>query len=140
MTSPARININRQNSKASTGPRTRAGKARSSQNAKRHALTIPVQLVDTLEPEIDALARLIAPEGAGPDCHRAARGIAEAQIDLNRVKTARFAILNQQDQTCDAASMFCALARDLLRLERYETRALSRRKEAVRKFHLSLFR
>ena len=88
MTTSARIRADRQNSIRSTGPRTRVGKARSSQSQK-HTLTIPVHLIPSLEPEIDALARLIAPDEADAVCYEAARSIAAAQIDLKRVKAAR---------------------------------------------------
>src|SRR5262245_37177102 len=39
MTSEARIEANRRNAKKSTGPRTEAGKRKSSQNALKHGLT-----------------------------------------------------------------------------------------------------
>lgn len=139
MTTLARIRANQQNSIRSTGPRTRVGKARSSQNAKKHALTIPVHLIPSLEPEIDALARLIAPDEADAVCYEAARSIAAAQIDLKRVKAARSVLLNAQDDTREVAETIGDLAGDLLRLARYERGALWRRKQAVRHFHLTLF-
>jgi len=134
----ARIKANRQNSTRSTGPRTKSGKARSSQNAKKHALTLPLRLIPSLEPEIDALARLIVPDDAASVCYEAARGVAEAQIDLRRVKAARSLLLNAQDDTREVAEMIGDLARDLLRLDRYERNARWRRKQAVRYLHLAL--
>jgi integrase len=86
VTTCARIKANRQNSTRSTGPRTKSGKARSSQNAKKHSLTLPLHLIPSLEPEVEALARLIVPDDAASVCYEAARGVAEAQIDLRRVK------------------------------------------------------
>ena len=138
MTTCARIRANRQNSTRSTGPRTKSGKARSSQNAKKHSLTLPLHLIPSLEPEIEALARLIVPHDAGPACYEAARSVAEAQIDLRRVKAARSLLLNAQDDTREVAEMIGDLARDLLRLDRYERNARWRRKQAVRYFYLAL--
>ena len=138
MTTCARIKANRQNSTRSTGPRTKSGKTRSSQNAKKHSLTLPLHLIPSLEPEIEALARLIVPDHAAPVCYEAARGVAEAQIDLRRVKAARSLLLNAQDDTREVAEMIGDVARDLLRLDRYERNARWRRKQAVRYFHLAL--
>jgi hypothetical protein len=47
-----RAEINRANSQLSTGPRTVAGKLRSSQNALRHGLTSQVALLSTEDPQI----------------------------------------------------------------------------------------
>jgi hypothetical protein len=79
-----------------------------------------LHLIPSLEPEIEALARLIVPHDAGPACYEAARGVAEAQIDLRRVKAARSLLLDAQDDTREVAEMIGDLARDLLRLDRYE--------------------
>ena len=47
-----RAEINRANSQHSTGPKTVAGKLRSSQNALRHGLTSQVALLSTEDPQI----------------------------------------------------------------------------------------
>ncbi|HVW09000.1 MAG TPA: hypothetical protein VHC90_10480 [Bryobacteraceae bacterium] len=43
--SPARLAANRQNAKKSTGPKTKDGKARSSQNARRHGQTAQITVM-----------------------------------------------------------------------------------------------
>ena len=42
--SVSKIEANRRNARASTGPRTAAGKARAAQNARRHGLNLPARL------------------------------------------------------------------------------------------------
>lgn len=89
----ARTLANRRNARRSTGPKSAAGKAMVAKNAFRHGLAIPVDLDSALAPEIDRLAIAIA--GRTADAHRRARArdIAEAQIDLNRIRAARLALL-----------------------------------------------
>jgi hypothetical protein len=58
-----RLRANRKNAAASTGPRTKAGKARSAGNALKHGLSIPVARDSSLAPQAEAIAQKIA----GPD-------------------------------------------------------------------------
>jgi hypothetical protein len=64
MTSTRRIEANRANAKASTGPRTTRGKARAAQNALRHGLSLPIPEGQALSDEAENLAREFAGEGA----------------------------------------------------------------------------
>ena len=92
MTSARKIIANRANAKASTGPRTRRGKARSAHNALRHGLNIAL---DTkLSAEVESLASKIANQTANSEITKLARRVAEAQIDLLRVREARCSLLN----------------------------------------------
>jgi hypothetical protein len=94
-------------------------------NAVRHGLA-----ADLVAQNPEAAAdgeRIAASLGGRQDdyCERGeARIIAEAQVTLKRIRTMRTNIL-------DAALTVSSLEQ-LLRLERYEERALSRRKRAVR--------
>jgi hypothetical protein len=84
---------NRANAARSTGPRTAAGKAAVARNALRHGLSLPVLADPALAPEVAALATRIAGEGAGAARHAAAVRIAEAQVDVSRVRRLRDRII-----------------------------------------------
>ena len=93
MTSELKIEANRANSRASTGPRTRYGRARAARNALRHGLSLPVCSDPVLSGKVEALACEIAGVGANAEIQASARLIAEAQIDLRRVRQARHQLL-----------------------------------------------
>ena len=89
MTSVRKWRANRANATASTGPRTKAGRARSARNAFRHGLNISVVSEPALAPQAEALARGLACSDLGAEGLEWARRIAEAQVDLDRVRLAR---------------------------------------------------
>lgn len=91
----ARTAANRRNSRLSTGPKTKAGKESVARNALRHGLAVPVQRDLAVAPEIERLARLIAGETADDVRCECARRIAEAQIDLMRVRKLRNVLLDK---------------------------------------------
>lgn len=88
-TSDRRRRANQANAKLSTGPRSKAGKARSSGNALRDGLSIPIWRDLSLTTEAEALAERIA----GPDASNVkadlARSIAAAQVDVMRIRAIR---------------------------------------------------
>src|SRR5689334_20432492 len=84
---------NRANAARSTGPRTRAGKQRSARNALRHGLNQPVLAAPGLAAEVAGLARRIAGEDASARRRAAARGSAEAQVDIQRIHCVREQIM-----------------------------------------------
>ena len=85
MTSELKIKVNRANSRASTGPRTRSGRARAARNALRHGLSLPICSDPVLLEQLEALAREIAGGDTNQEIQQSARLIAEAQIDVLRV-------------------------------------------------------
>ena len=97
----------------------RAGRARSARNALRHGLSIPVGNEPTLAPQIEELAHKIAGADAPAEVQDTARAVAEAHIDVCRVRHARHQLLER------------ALA------EHYETRQLTRQKFKMLKTRLS---
>jgi hypothetical protein len=94
MTSENRAKSNRANARASTGPKTKQGRARSARNALRHGLSLPVLFDPGLSEEAAVLARAIAGPGANPERQALALRVAEAEIDLRRVRQARHHLLS----------------------------------------------
>ena len=132
MSGARRAFASRANGRLSKGARTAGGLARNAQAAFRHGLNLPALLDAT--PEVESLAReIIATSALGPpnDALRAiASRIAEAMIDLRRVRLAKRPLSIALD--ADPANM--ATLKAFARLDRYEQRALSRRKFAIRAF------
>jgi hypothetical protein len=122
-----RLAANRANARASTGPKSLAGKARSAQNARRHGLSVPALPEPAWPSDIEALAREIAGADGSASRRALARRIAAAQIDLVRARCARRDLLA-------AAGRDGAASTRLAAINRYEQNALARRKFAVREF------
>lgn len=169
MTSSARCRANRENARRSTGPRTAAGKRRSSGNARRHGLAIPIEAIPQLDAEAEQLAQVLAGDRPSEARLQVARRMAEAEVDLRRIRQARHEAIRlmvedpqawvdqttprfhfvkavrkdwsqvlialrlaQADATNARMLALSAWSRTLDRLQRYERRALSRRKTAAR--------
>ena len=176
MTSERKIQANRQNARASTGPKTANGRARSAQNALRHGLSLSVLFNAALSKDVEALARELAGPDAKAHVLERARRLAETQIDLCRVRYAQHQLLSSKlsdpyyeshaDARRKVALLRAFLTKNLANtplpsvavkfvtttpqgpekfalilsqehtfrsLDRYERRALSRRKFAIRK-------
>jgi hypothetical protein len=85
---------NHANAKSSTGPKTARGKARSAQNAWRHGLNVSVLTDPALASFAEAMARRIAGPDADAEALEQARRIAEAQVDVNRVRDRRRCLIS----------------------------------------------
>jgi hypothetical protein len=133
VTSARKLYANRRNARASTGPRTSAGKTRISQNARRHGLSLSARDDPAGSGEVDALARVIAGGAADAKSCQLAYRIAAAQIDLVRARRARREIFQASLSEPDATAGVVAITR-VAAIDRYERRALSRRKFAIRDF------
>jgi hypothetical protein len=102
--SAAKRAANRANAAKSTGPRSAAGKARVAQNGLRHGLGRPVWRDAALAGDVAALTRRICGLPAAPAAGERsdprlalwlhlARPIAEAQVDVRRIRLARHRML-----------------------------------------------
>jgi hypothetical protein len=177
MISSRKLKANRSNARASTGPRTATGKACAARNARKHGLSVPIMADPYLAAKVKTLARQIAGDGASDRLQQLAACVAEAQLDLMRVRLARYELLSRARTDSEtvpgpilppdwdiewARYWGCdkpvRMARDLKRaiekeveeellgptltdsvarlaaMDRYERRALSRRKFAIRAF------
>ena len=126
MISAAKLAANRANAQKSTGPRTRAGKRRSAQNARRHGLYGPLE--PGAEQRIAELARTIAK--SEPRLRGLATQVAAAQHTLDRVRKTRLDLLAR----AEAGETGRDHLRRLEAIDGYESRARTRRKLAVSKF------
>jgi hypothetical protein len=95
LTSNRRREANVANARASTGPRSKAGKARSSKNALRHGLNVSIGDDPVLTSRAKELALRIS--GSKPDTERLARAwaIADAQFTLDRVRARRLRLMQE---------------------------------------------
>jgi hypothetical protein len=132
VTSARKLEANKSNASRSTGPRTPGGKSRSRLNARRHGLATRIEDDPAAMRGIECL---ILAEGAD-DFERMekARFLAECHFDLQRVGAARcevFAIIDDLEKA--AGDDFENALRAMENISRYETRAFSKRKRALRK-------
>jgi hypothetical protein len=95
MATAKQIEANRRNAKRSTGPRTASGKSKSSRNALRHGLSLPLTIDGSTMAEIDELARLLA--HGEIDNTTATVEVAAAQVDLQRIQRIRRDVLAKID-------------------------------------------
>jgi capsule polysaccharide export protein KpsE/RkpR len=95
VTSARKIRANRANARASSGPKTASGKVQSAQNAFRHGFNVPIFLDPDLASDVEALAQRIVGKSADANVLESARRVAEAQIDLRRVRSHRNRLMDR---------------------------------------------
>jgi hypothetical protein len=158
MASERQIAANRRNAQKSTGPTTGPGKKRSSKNAYRHGLSLPVCNVGS-QKQLKDLSRQFAGDASDAKILGLAERAADAQTDLVRVRMAKTAMLERALMQTQGANLpqpelldssrplfggkeeeeqrFVNAVRHILpeltKIYRYEKRAASRRDRAIRK-------
>jgi hypothetical protein len=129
MASEKQLRANRENAKRSSGPRTAGGRLKSSRNALRHGLSLPLIADPVASMKARQIAQMLVPEGADDMRAMAAVEVAQAQAQLLRVAAARSKLL----ANLDFASANLTRLRRLVALDRYERQAHTRRRRAALK-------
>lgn len=127
MATEKQIRANRENAKWSTGPKSLAGRIKSSRNALRHGLSIPAATSPPAGAQAYGLAELLTPEGANQLQRLAALEMAQAQAQLLRIAAVRKALLAKLALQSPSLEQVKRLAA----LERYECRAHRQRRRAI---------
>jgi hypothetical protein len=127
MATEKQIAANRANAQKSTGPKTAAGKLRSSRNAYRHGLSCSLRLDPVISAKAGAIAHALIGENPDEDKLRSAAEFAQAQLELQRIRSTRADLmakidLNQPDMH--------ELQR-LVALDRYERYAHTKRRRTA---------
>jgi hypothetical protein len=128
MATDRQIAANRVNAQRSTGPKSAAGRARSSRNALKHGLSLSIDMDSFASAQRDAL--IAALSGKDPDGmpSLAAAELAQAQLELLRFRKTRdelLAVLNLESGDKSAL-------KHLLALDRYDRVASTKKKRAAR--------
>lgn len=141
MTSPRKVRANRVNARLSTGPRSSAGKFRASRNARQHGLSRSALEDHEQSAAVKVWTEKILGTRKSAHLQSLATPIAAAQVDLLRVRKARqLALIRSLTAHAHANGLACyaeavaSASIELSALDRYEKRALSRRKFAIRAF------
>jgi hypothetical protein len=134
MPSDRQIAANRKNAKKSTGPRSDAGREASRSNARRHGLAVPIGADPAFHDDIEKLAKALSLSRGIQNVDERARGAAEAELDLLRIRKIRAWVLETLYFAGNGAtsSNLAEVNDKLAKLDRYERRAFSRRKRALR--------
>ena len=133
MPSERKISANRNNAKKSTGPRSREGKQASRHNALRHGLAVGIGGDPAFHQDIEDLAKALSLSTGTKKVNEHAREAAEAELDLLRVRKVRAGLFENFYLSDTVTPEGLADLNDrLAKLARYDRRAFSRRKRALR--------
>ena len=130
MATEKQIRANRENDKRSTGPKTVAGRMKSSRNALRHGFSRELRYDKITISKIEAIAQWAVPDQMDSMRVTAAAEAAFAQLDLSRVRGVRNQMMTELEQTAGTVLQ----VRRLAALERYERLALGKRRRALAAF------
>jgi hypothetical protein len=124
MATEKQIAANRANAKKSTGPRTLAGKLKSSRNAYRHGLSSPSWYDPVMSAHTEVLVGALTGGDENEEKLLAAAEFAAAHLELLRIRSLRADLMTKVDLTQPDIDEL----RRLAALDRYERYAHTRRR------------
>jgi hypothetical protein len=133
MATERQIKANRENAKRSTGPKTAAGRLRSSRNSLRHGLSLPLTSDPAASAKADQIAQMLVPEKFDDAHVMAATEFAQEQAELMRIRAVRKE-LTPLDLASGATNI--EQLRRLAALDRYERLARTKRRRAARRLSI----
>ena len=129
MATERQIAANRANAKRSTGPRTLAGKLKSSRNAYRHGLSLPRRLDTVKSAQTQVIVRALIHGDESEEKLRAAAEFAAAHLELLWIRSVRADAMAK----IDLARTDIEELHRLAALDRYERYAHTRRRRSAAK-------
>jgi hypothetical protein len=153
-----KIIANRRNALRSSGPLTPFGKLTSSRNARRHGLSIQTAITDEVRQLAHAILEAVPIGRRLPALDNWAHLIAQAEFDIERARAAkrsayrripieyRTGLFTEAPELDVQQSLYVKILplelrrnvaqgiREIGKIDRYEKRALSRRRKAARMF------
>ena len=97
MATDKQITANRANAKRSTGPKTTAGKLKSSRNAYRHGLSCSLRLDQLTSARAAAMAQALIGEDPNEEKLGSAGEFAAAQLELQQIRSLRADLMAKVD-------------------------------------------
>ena len=142
MPSQRKIHANRLNSLKSSGPRTAAGRRIAARNSLKHGLASISHDQPAAIACIERLVEAYCGAQMDPSIRRQARAVAESELSLRAVRQRQRDVLEQRligaqpavSRDVNEHEAIQGAAPELKRIERYERRAWSRLKRAMRDF------
>ena len=131
MATEKQIAANRANAQKSKGPKTAAGKLRSSRNAYRHGFSCPMLWDPVTSAKAGAIAHAVIGDDPSEDKLTLAVEFARAQLELQRIRAARADLVATIDFDNQNNHEIVHRLQRLVSLDRYERYAHAKRRRAL---------
>lgn len=133
MTSQRKIAANRSNSLRSSGPRTAEGKRKASGNSRRHGWAALARRLPAASPVIEQLAKTLCGDAQDAAMLAQARIVATNELMRSAMQLQKIRRIETLLAEVDEPAALELASPEIDRFERYEARAWTRQRRAMRK-------